>query len=312
MEESLCIVVPCYNEGESLSFFFEAMEALEGQLPVKVSYVLVNDGSKDDTLSVMRKANARRPDDVHYISFSRNFGKEAALAAGMRRAVDDDYDLVSVMDADLQDPPSLLPQMIDQVVVHGHDVAAAYRTTRAGESPIRSWFAHRFYIMMNKISDVEMKDGARDFRVMTNRVAKAVVDLRERNRFSKGLFSWAGFETVWIPYENIERAHGQTGWSFLSLVRYAIEGIVAFSTVPLEIISVAGLIAFLFALVFLLFVIIRALMFGDPVAGWPSLMAVITLFGGINLLGVGTVGLYISKIYSETKNRPLYIIEEEK
>lgn len=244
MEESLCIVVPCYNEGESLGFFFEAMEALEGQIPVKVSYVLVNDGSKDDTLSVMRKANAGRPDAVHYISFSRNFGKEAALASGIRRAVDDGYDLVSVMDADLQDPPSLLPQMIDKVVVHGHDVAAAYRTSRAGESPIRSWFAHRFYVMMNKISDVEMKDGAKDFRVMTNRVAKTVADLRERNRFSKGLFSWVGFDTVWIPYENIERAHRQTGWSFLSLVRYAIEGIVAFSTVPLGIISVAGLIAF--------------------------------------------------------------------
>lgn len=288
------------------------MEALEGQLPVKVSYVLVDDGSKDDTLSVMCRANAGRPGVVHYISFSRYFGKEAALAAGMRRTVNDGYDLVSVMDADPQDPPLLLPQIIDQVVVHGHDVAATYRTARAGESPIRSWFAHRFYIMMNKISDVGMKDGARDFRVMTNRVAKAVVDLHERNRFSKGLFSWVGFDTVWIPCENIERAHGQTGWSFLSLVRYAIEGIVAFSTVPLEIISVTGLVAFLFALVFLLFVIIRALLFGDPVAGWPSLMAVITLFGGINLLGEGTVGLYISKIYSETKNRPLYIIEEEK
>ncbi len=287
------------------------MEALEGQLPVKVSYVLVGDESKDDTLSVMCRANAGRPGVVHYISFSRYFGKEAALAAGMRRTVDDGYDLVSVMDADLQNSPSLLPQMIEQVVVHGHDVAVAYRTTRAGESPIRSWFAYRFYIMMNKISDVEMKDGARDFRVMTNRAAKAVVDLRERNRFSKGLFSWVGFDTVWIPCENIERAHGQTGWSFLSLVRYAIEGIVAFSTVPLEIISVAGLVAF-FALAFLLFVIIRALLFGDPVAGWPSLMAAVTLFGGVNLLGVGTVGLYISKIYSETKSRPLYIIEEEK
>lgn len=302
---------PVTTRGESLGFFFEAMEALEGQLPVKVSYVLVGDESKDDTLSVMCRANAGRPGVVHYISFSRYFGKEAALAAGMRRTVDDGYDLVSVMDADLQNSPSLLPQMIEQVVVHGHDVAVAYRTTRAGESPIRSWFAYRFYIMMNKISDVEMKDGARDFRVMTNRAAKAVVDLRERNRFSKGLFSWVGFDTVWIPCENIERAHGQTGWSFLSLVRYAIEGIVAFSTVPLEIISVAGLVAF-FALAFLLFVIIRALLFGDPVAGWPSLMAAVTLFGGVNLLGVGTVGLYISKIYSETKSRPLYIIEEEK
>lgn len=217
---------------------------------------------------------------------------------------------VAVMDADLQDPPELLAQMFAKLE-EGFDVAAAYRTTRAGEPPVRSWFAERFYDVINRISDVEMKSGARDFRLMTARTVRAILSLPETSRFSKGIFSWVGFETAWIPYENIEREHGSSSWSFFSLARYALDGIIAFSTVPLELISIFGLLVCLVALVFLVFVLVRALLFGDPVAGWPSLMCVILLLGGSILFGLGIVGLYLSKVYSEVKRRPLYVVAEE-
>lgn len=312
MTTNLCIVVPCYNEEESIDFFLDAMDGIAPALPVALSYVFVDDGSRDRTLDALRRANAARPGQVHYISFSRNFGKEAGLAAGLDKALVLGADLVAVMDVDLQDPPSLLGEMCERVLAGECDVAAAYRTTREGESPVRSWFARRFYALMDAMSDVDMKDGARDFRVMTRQVAQAVMDMPERNRFSKGIFGWVGFRTSWVAYENVEREHGTTSWSFLGLVRYAVEGILAFTTVPLELISVAGVVAFLAAVVFLVFVVVRALLFGDPVAGWPSLMAVTILFGGLNLLGIGIVGLYVSKIYSESKRRPLYIVSEER
>lgn len=310
---SLCIVVPCHNEEQSLPVLFERMAEVERMLgewvegPVR--YVMVDDGSIDATLDILRDLHRHRP-EVHYLSFSRNFGKEAGLAAGLRKARDLDADFVAVMDADLQDPPALLPQMFARIS-EGCDVAAAYRVSRAGEPPVRSWFANRFYDIINRISDVEMKSGARDFRLMTKRVVNAILSLPENSRFSKGIFSWVGFETAWIPYENVEREHGSSNWSFFSLMRYALDGIVAFSTVPLELISISGLFVCMAAALFLIFVLVRALAFGDPVAGWPSLMCVILLLGGAILFGLGIVGLYLSKVYAEVKRRPLYVVEEE-
>ena len=313
MRGSLCVVVPCHNEEESLPALFERMDSVEPTLAEWVEgpvlYALVDDGSSDRTLEVLRELHDRRP-EVHYVSFSRNFGKEAGLAAGLRKAYDLGADFVAVMDADLQDPPELLAQMFSSIS-GGCDVAAAYRTSREGEPPIRSWFASRFYDVINHISDVEMKSGARDFRLMTKRAVHAILSLPESSRFSKGIFSWVGFETAWIPYENVEREHGSSSWSFFSLARYALDGIVAFSTVPLELISILGLLVCLVAMLFLVFVLVRALAFGDPVAGWPSLMCVILLLGGAILFGVGIVGLYLSKVYAEVKRRPLYVVREE-
>lgn len=309
----LCIVVPCHNEEQSLPALFERMDlvvpTLSGWVEGAVEFVLVDDGSTDGTLDALRRLHSERP-SVHYVSFSRNFGKEAGLAAGLRKAMELGPGFVAVMDADLQDPPELLAQMFAKLE-EGFDVAAAYRTTRAGEPPVRSWFAERFYDVINRISDVEMKSGARDFRLMTARTVRAILSLPETSRFSKGIFSWVGFETAWIPYENIEREHGSSSWSFFSLARYALDGIIAFSTVPLELISIFGLLVCLVALVFLVFVLVRALLFGDPVAGWPSLMCVILLLGGAILFGLGIVGLYLSKVYSEVKRRPLYVVAEE-
>ena len=309
----LCIVVPCHNEEQSLPALFERMDlvapTLSGWVEGAVEFVLVDDGSTDGTLDALRRLHAERL-SVHYVSFSRNFGKEAGLAAGLRKAMELRPGFVAVMDADLQDPPELLSQMLAKLE-EGFDVAAAYRTTRAGEPPVRSWFAERFYDVINRISDVEMKSGARDFRLMTARTVRAILSLPETSRFSKGIFSWVGFETAWIPYENIEREHGSSSWSFFSLARYALDGIIAFSTVPLELISIFGLLVCLVALVFLVFVLVRALLFGDPVAGWPSLMCVILLLGGAILFGLGIVGLYLSKVYSEVKRRPLYVVAEE-
>lgn len=309
----LCIVVPCHNEEQSLPALFERMDLVEpmlsGWVEGAVEFVLVDDGSTDGTLAALRGLHAKRP-SVHYVSFSRNFGKEAGLAAGLRKAMELDPGFVAVMDADLQDPPELLAQMFSKLE-EGFDVAAAYRTTRAGEPPVRSWFAERFYDVINRISDVEMKSGARDFRLMTARTVRAILSLPETSRFSKGIFSWVGFRTAWIAYENVEREHGSSSWSFFSLARYALDGIIAFSTVPLELISIFGLLVCLVALAFLVFVLVRALLFGDPVAGWPSLMCVILLLGGAILFGLGIVGLYLSKVYSEVKRRPLYVVAEE-
>lgn len=309
----LCIVIPCHNEEESLPPLFERMSTVEPLLAPwlssPVEYVLVDDGSKDSTLAVMRQLHAQNP-NIHYLSFSRNFGKEAALSAGLQKAIDLGADFIADMDADLQDPPELLEQMFKELE-GGRDVAAAYRTTREGEPPIRSWFARRFYGLINRISSVEMKDGARDFRLMTRRVVVSLLSLTEKERFSKGLFSWVGFDTAWIPYENIEREHGTTNWSFWSLTRYALSGILAFSTVPLEVISILGLATFALALIFLIVIFVRALAFGDPVAGWPSMMCAILMLGGANLLGIGVLGLYLSKVYSEVKQRPLYLVAEE-
>ncbi len=312
--ETLCIVVPCYNEEESLGAFRDALEEVEGSLTEylakPIDFVFVDDGSGDRTLAILREFH-RLSSRYHYVSFSRNFGKEAGLLAGLQQAEKLGSTCVAVMDVDLQDPPALLPKMFARMAETDCDVVATYRESREGEPPVRSWFAHRFYGLMNRISDVEMRDGARDFRLMRQRVVRAILSLPERERFSKGLFAWVGFDTEWIGYKNIEREHGETHWSFWSLVKYAMSGVIDFSKVPLEGISIAGLVVFLLSLVFLVFIVVRAAIFGDPVAGWPSLVCIVTLLCGLQLLGIGVIGLYLSRIYSEVKARPAYVAKEE-
>lgn len=312
-------IVPCKNEEEALPIFLDAMSEVAGSMTeehpeiAKFEVILIDDGSTDGTLDVMRDASREfsgfdKPHmDVRYISFSRNFGKESALYAGLRNATGD---YVSVMDADMQDPPSMLPQMYEAVAIEGYDSAATRRSTRDGEPPVRSWFAHRFYELMNRISDSDIVDGARDFRLMNRRMVDAILSMSERNRFSKGIFGWVGFKTKWLDYKNVERSAGETKWSFWSLFKYAIEGIVAFSTTPLSIAAVIGSVFAFVGFMATLIIVVRALLFGDPVAGWPSLAAIVTLFGGLQLMCLGIIGAYIARIYIEAKNRPLYIVAE--
>lgn len=314
-EKSLCVVVPCHNEESSIPAFRESMEevvrGLVGEYVERVQYVFVDDGSTDGTLLLLRDMHEGDSERVHYVSFSRNFGKEAGLLAGLERALALGAGYVAVMDADLQDPPELLAAMFEKMAGSDCDAVAAYRRTRGGESRVRSWFAHIFYRVINKISDINMRDGARDFRIMRRHMVAAIVSLTERTRFSKGLFQWVGFQTEWVGYDNVERARGNSSWSFFALTRYAIEGIVSFSVVPLEMISVLGLVLFALSVLLLLFVFVRALIFGDPVAGWPSLACLITLFGSVQLLGIGILGLYLSCVFTEAKGRPYYVVREE-
>lgn len=286
------------------------MDSLEQYVSRPINFVIVDDGSTDNTLEQIKYYASKNP-NINWVSFSRNFGKEAALYAGLKQSYELGFDYIAVMDVDLQDPPSLLPEMLKRIQSENCDVCAAYRETRTGESPIRSWFARRFYSLINKISQVEMRDGARDFRVMRREVVQSIIKMPERTRFSKGIFMWVGFKTSWLGYENIERSEGSTSWSFLSLVRYALDGIIAFSSVPLEIISVIGLAIVVLALIALIFVVVRALIFGDPVAGWPSLVCSIVFFSGIQLLSSGVIGLYLAKVFDEIKKRPLYIVREQ-
>lgn len=308
----LSIVVPCYNEEESIPLFYQVAgdvsAQLEREFAVETEFVFVNDGSKDNTLQAIRDLRAS-DERVHYVSFSRNFGKESALYAGLKAA---HGDYVATLDADLQDPPSLLPGMMGFLLEHSdYDCVATRRTTRAGEPVIRSFFSRMFYRVINKISDTEIVDGARDYRLMSRKFVDAVLSLSEVNRFSKGIFSWVGFRTHWISYENIKRVTGKTKWNFWSLFKYSIDGIVGFSTVPLVFASFSGLLCCLAAFVGIIFVIVRAILFGDPVAGWPSLICIILLLGGVQLFSLGIVGEYVSKMYLEVKNRPIYVIQEE-
>ena len=303
----ISVVVPCYNEEEVLPLFYREITRTAGEMPeYEFEFLLVDDGSGDGTLSVMRGL-AGGDERVKYLSFSRNFGKEAALYAGLSRARGD---YVALMDADLQDPPALLPEMMRAIQEEGYDGAATRRVTRRGEPPIRSFFARRFYGLMRRISKTEMMDGARDYRLMTRQFVDALLELGEYNRFSKGLFGWVGFRTKWLEYENVERAAGETKWSFWKLLLYSIEGIVAFSEAPLAVAAFAGLLFCLLALFFLVFVLVRAAIFGDPVAGWPSMMCTILLIGGIQLFSIGVLGEYLSKTYLEVKKRPIYICKE--
>ena len=306
--EKISIIVSCYNEEESLPLFYKEMERVrkEDFQDVEFEYIFVNDGSKDNTLKEIK--NLRENDSkVRYISFSRNFGKEAAMFAGLEAA---EGDYVTLMDADLQDPPSLLRQMYDYIKNDGYDCIGTRRVTRKGEPPIRSFFARIFYKLINKMSKIEMVDGARDYRLMTRQMVDAILQLKEYNRYSKGLFSFVGFNTKWIEYENIERVAGETKWSFWKLFKYAIEGITAFSTTPLIISSVIGLLFCLISFLLIIFIIIRTLIYGDPTSGWPSMVCIIFFVSGVQLFSLGIIGQYLSKTYLEVKHRPIYIVKE--
>ena len=310
MSKLCSCIVPCFNEEEVIPLYYEEMQKVRKQEEGKIDFeiIFIDDGSKDKTLEVIKKLS-EQDECIHYVSFSRNFGKEAAMYAGFEHA---NGEYVVTMDVDLQDPPHLIPEMIRCIEEEGYDSVATRRVTRKGEPPIRSFFARRFYGLINKISDADIVDGARDFRMMKRDMVTAILSMPEYNRFTKGIFGWVGFKTKWIEFENVERAAGETKWSFWKLFRYALEGIIAFSTVPLTIVSLIGVIVCIIAFLFLLFVVIRAVIFGDPVAGWPSLICVISFLSGIQLLGIGVVGMYLSKTYLETKKRPIYIKKESK
>lgn len=304
--KKLSLIIPCYNEQEVLPIFYKKTTKVLKELDIACELLFVNDGSTDRTLSVLKEL-AETDERVKYLSFSRNFGKEAAMYAGFCN-VDGDY--AAVMDADLQDPPELLPQMLAILENGGYDSVATRRVNRKSEPRIRSWFARRFYRLINRISDADIVDGARDFRLMTREMVDAVVAMGENNRFSKGIYGWIGFRTYWLPYENVERAAGKTKWSFFQLFGYAIDGIINFSEAPLSLASWFGMLMTVVAFLFLIFIIIRRVVWGDPVAGWASTMCVIIFIGGVQLFCMGVMGQYIAKNYTESKHRPHYIISE--
>lgn len=303
----ISIVVPCYNEEPTLGILYEELNKVTGVMTeYEFEYVFINDGSKDKTLAILKEMS-EKDEKVKYVSFSRNFGKEAALLAGLKNAKGD---LVATMDADMQDPPALLPEMVSYVVSGEYDNAATRRVSRKGEPIIRSFFARMFYRVMRRITDIEIMDGARDYRVMNRPMVDSIIALQEYNRFSKGIFSWVGFETKWIEFENVERSAGETKWSFWKLLRYSIEGMVSFSDAPINIASWLGLIMTGVSVIALLFLFLRALIFGDPVAGWPSLACIMTFIAGIQLFVMGMMGQYVSKTYMEVKKRPHYIVKD--
>lgn len=301
--KTLDIVVPCYNEEEMLPIFYK--EVSNNLKNINWNVIFVNDGSNDNTLEVIKKLK-NSYDNVKYISFSRNFGKESAIYAGL------DYstrDYIVLMDADLQDPPSLIPEMLKYI--SEYDIVGTRRVTRKGEPIIRSFFARLFYKIANKITKIELVDGARDFRLMKREVVNAILDLKEYNRFSKGIFQWVGFETKWLEYENIERQKGETSWSFWGLFKYSIEGIVSFTTAPLHIATIIGIFFSIIAFLSIIVIVIKTLLFGDPVEGWPSTISIILFLSGIQLFAAGIIGEYLAKIYLESKKRPIYIIKEK-
>ena len=302
----ISIIIPCYNEQASVPLFYSEVTKILKSLEYDYELLFVNDGSVDNTLDEL-KLISHKDEHVKYLSFSRNFGKEAAMYAGFCNA---DGDFVAVMDADMQDPPSLIPKMVEILEAGEYDCVATRRVNRDGEPPIRSWFAKKFYTLINKISDVNIVDGARDFRMMKRTMVDAIIAMGERNRFSKGIFGWIGFKTYWISYENTERVAGKTKWSFWSLFKYAVNGIIDFSEAPLSIASWFGMVMTVIAFLFLVFIIVRRIVFGDPVAGWASTICVIIFIGGIQLFCLGVMGQYIAKNYSESKHRPHFIVSE--
>ena len=307
---TISIVVPCYNEEAALPYFRReiqrVMDEMSAACGVSFEVLFVNDGSKDGTLELLRRF-AGEDSRMHYISLSRNFGKESALYAGLQRATGD---YVATMDADLQDPPSLLPEMYEALQTGEYESVATRRVSRKGEPPIRSFFARCFYKLINRISDADIVDGARDFRLMKRQMVDAIVAMGEYNRFSKGIYGWVGFRTKWLPYENVERVAGETKWSFWKLFIYSIQGITAFSTAPLAIASFTGVLLCFAAFLMVVYIIVKTLLFGDPVGGWPSLACMIMFMGGVQLLCIGILGQYLAKTYLETKHRPIYIIGE--
>ncbi len=303
----LTAIVPCYNEEEALHFFYEEMKkVMEKMQEVEFELLFVNDGSKDNTLQEIKKL-ADYDSRVKFVSFSRNFGKEAAIYAGLQYA---GGDLVCIMDADLQDPPALLPDMYHAIVSEGYDSVATRRVSRKGEPPVRSFFARMFYRLINKISRTDIVDGARDYRLMNRGFVDALLELGEYNRFSKGLFGWVGFRTKWLEFENVERVAGETKWSFWKLFMYSIEGIVAFSTVPLSMASFFGVLMCGISALAIIFIIVRQILYGGSAFGWPSMVCIMIFLGGIQLLCIGVLGSYLSRTYLEVKRRPIYICKE--
>ena len=306
----LSIVVPCYNEQEALPYFYKEICRVAGEMKAshgaEFEFIFVDDGSRDNTLAIARELHKKDP-RVRYISFSRNFGKEAGILAGLKAAKGD---YVAMMDADLQDPPALLPRMLDALLQEDYDCAATRRTNRKGEPPIRSFFARMFYKIINRLSDADIVDGARDYRLMRRRMVDAILALPEYNRFSKGIFGWVGFKTKWLEYVNVERVAGETKWSFWKLFLYSLEGIVAFTTAPLALASLVGIAFCALAFVMIVFIIMRTLLFGDPTSGWPSMVCIIFLCSGVQLFCMGVLGQYLAKTYMEVKRRPVYIVRE--
>ena len=306
--QTMTIIVPCYNEEEALPYFYEEISKIRQQLTeISLKLLFINDGSTDNTLATLKKL-ASSDNSVYYISFSRNFGKEAAIYAGLRNSTSD---YTAIMDADLQDPPSLLPSMLHAIREEGYDSVATRRVNRKGEPPVRSFFARMFYKLIRKMSDTDIVDGARDFRLMNRPFVDALLELNEYNRFSKGLFGWVGFRTKWLEYENVERAKGETKWNFWKLLVYSIDGITAFSTAPLLIASFVGILFCVIAFLMIVFIIVRKLIFGDPVSGWPSLVCIILMTSGIQFFCTGILGQYLAKAYMEVKRRPIYLVKEE-
>ena len=308
--QCLSCIIPCYNEEAALPYFLQEIRKVADNMSttfqLDFEILFINDGSRDKTLQILRQA-AQEDKRIRYISFARNFGKEAAMYAGFQNCTGD---YAAVMDADMQDPPSLLPEMYKALQSGEYDSVATRRVTRKGEPPIRSFFARCFYKLINRISDADIVDGARDFRLMTRQMVDAILSMTEYNRFSKGIFGWVGFRTKWLPYENVERVAGETKWSFWKLFLYSLEGITAFSTAPLAIASIAGILLCIVALLFVCVVLVKTLAFGDAVGGWPSMMCVILFLGGVQLFCMGILGQYLAKTYLETKKRPIYIVQE--
>ena len=306
---NIAIVVPCYNEEEMLPIYVEKMQALQKEFTeVSLKLYLVNDGSSDNTLNVMRSLYREFPSFIHYISLSRNFGKEAAMLAGLEMTREE---YVAIMDADLQDPPELMQEMYRLIKEDKYDMVGTKRVDRQGEPLIRSWFSNMYYSVNNLISGTKLESGVRDYRLMTRQVVDAILSLPEKNRFSKGIFAWVGFDTYYLPYENRERLAGNTSWSFFSLFSYSLEGFISFSETPLDIASFLGLITFFFALIGGLYIVIKTVVWGNPTPGWPSLAVIILAIGGLQLLSICILGKYIGKMFVETKDRPHFIIKEQ-
>ena len=305
--KKISIIIPCYNEQEAIPYFYKEINKISKQIKYDFEFIFINDGSKDKTIEIIKKYT-KKDKRIKYIHFSRNFGKEAAMYAGLEKS---SGDYIAIMDADLQDPPSLLPEMINFLENNDeYDCVGTRRVTRKGEPPIRSFFARIFYKIINKLSKIEMVDGARDYRLMTRPMVNSIIELKEYNRYSKGLFQFVGYQTKWIEYENIERIAGETKWSFWKLFIYALEGIIACSTAPLAISSIAGIIFCFISFIMIIFIIIKTLIYGDPTSGWPSLVCIIFFVSGIQLFCLGIIGQYLSKTYLETKKRPIYIIKD--
>lgn len=306
-KELISLVIPCYNEEQVLPILREALvKVMDEMSSWDFEILFINDGSKDCTLNILKKFH-QEDSRMNYLSFSRNFGKEAAIYAGLQNA---SGNYVALLDADMQDPPSLLPEMMSYLLTDEYDCVATRRSNRKGEPPIRSFFARCFYKLINQMSDADIVDGARDFRLMKRIMVDAILSMTEYNRFSKGIFGWVGFRTKWISYENVERAAGDTKWSFWKLFLYSLEGIIGFSTAPLALASFFGLLMCVVAFFFIIFIIIKTLIFGDPTSGWPSMICIMLLIGGIQLFCMGIMGQYLAKTYLESKHRPIYILSE--